>query len=554
MQQAVQRARNPNPGPVIAAATRAHSARVNFGVDWEPRGEVFRSSLRDFLAGPRPNKHTQPAGTESLRIDFVERRLPLRGFAASCLWHAAAVWLLVLPIWGFLPKVQPTLQPPQIELTWYTTPKDLPRLLLPASPRKPARATRKPKLATTTAPRPPAEAYHPRQTILSVPVRATHPRQTLIQPDAPAEPPKMAPALPNIVQWTASEPAKLQMQLSQTTAAPRPTHRDVGSAPAPEIAIREDKQTPSIAAQEPMPKLGMPESASTAIAAKRRAKDSETAAAPAPDVEAVPKDDADLHRLIALSATPALPAPKVTIPKGNLAAKISMSPEGRKKGASSSATHGIQAIAAESPTKGSRSLPASISISDGKTAPTSGKPHPTGTLRRELAIRTFSRTDAQSLRPSGPAQINMAKINRRLPPEAILAGKQVYTMHVSMPNLTSASGSWILNFAELDSGDELPLQRKAALSGPEPVLKVDPKYPPELIREHIHGEVVLYAIIRANGSVDSIRVMRSLDPRLDHDAAAALAQWKFRPGTRAGVPVDVEAVVHIPFNYQVPEQ
>ncbi len=29
---------------------------------------------------------------------------------------------------------------------------------------------------------------------------------------------------------------------------------------------------------------------------------------------------------------------------------------------------------------------------------------------------------------------------------------QVYTLHVNMPNLTSASGSWILNFAEMDTG------------------------------------------------------------------------------------------------------
>jgi TonB family protein len=65
---------------------------------------------------------------------------------------------------------------------------------------------------------------------------------------------------------------------------------------------------------------------------------------------------------------------------------------------------------------------------------------------------------------------------------------------------------------------------------------------------------VLYAIIRKNGSVDSIRVMRSVDPQLDRDAANALAQWKFRPGTRAGVPVDIEAVVHIPFNYAIPAQ
>jgi hypothetical protein len=27
----------------------------------------------------------------------------------------------------------------------------------------------------------------------------------------------------------------------------------------------------------------------------------------------------------------------------------------------------------------------------------------------------------------------------------------------------------------------------------------------------------------------------------------ALTQWKFRPATRQGMPVDLEAIVHIPF-------
>ncbi len=46
--------------------------------------------------------------------------------------------------------------------------------------------------------------------------------------------------------------------------------------------------------------------------------------------------------------------------------------------------------------------------------------------------------------------------------------------------------------------------------------------------------------------------MRSLDPRLDKNAMAALARWKFLPGKRAGVPVDIEAVVRIPFEFKNP--
>lgn len=201
---------------------------------------------------------------------------------------------------------------------------------------------------------------------------------------------------------------------------------------------------------------------------------------------------------------------------------------------------------------GAGRLPAAISVSGGNID--TQRMHPSRTLRNELGLTPFSRAEAANLRPTAPVRMDIAHLNPSLPPETIFSGKQIYTMDVSLPNVTSASGSWILNFAQLDSGDGSRIRPSGKLSGPTPIVKVDPKYPPKLIREHVQGEVVLYAIIRKNGSVDSIHVMRGLDPTLDRDAAAALAQWKFRPGSRAGVPVDIEAVVHIPFNYQAPSQ
>jgi TonB family protein len=141
-----------------------------------------------------------------------------------------------------------------------------------------------------------------------------------------------------------------------------------------------------------------------------------------------------------------------------------------------------------------------------------------------------------------------------LAPQDVLGAKRVYTLHVNMPNLTSATGSWILNFAELretDSGASLKPDA-SDLAGPAPLKKVDPKYPPELRSAHVDGEVVLYAIIRKDGSVDSIQLVKSIDPRLDANAMEALAQWKFRPAEKQGRPVDLEAVVYIPFRSRAP--
>jgi len=118
-----------------------------------------------------------------------------------------------------------------------------------------------------------------------------------------------------------------------------------------------------------------------------------------------------------------------------------------------------------------------------------------------------------------------------------------------MPNLNSATGSWILNFSEMRTAPSGPQTGAAEeVAEPSPLRKVDPKYPPTAMAEHIEGEVILYAVIRRDGSVDSIQLVKGIDPQLDGNAMRALAQWKFRPAERNGEPVDLEAIVHIPFH------
>jgi len=142
-----------------------------------------------------------------------------------------------------------------------------------------------------------------------------------------------------------------------------------------------------------------------------------------------------------------------------------------------------------------------------------------------------------------------------VPPEKLLGSKRIYTLHVNLPNLTSASGSWVLNFAELDEMDAGPYPRAAEsdLAGPVPLRKVDPKYPPELRTAHVEGEVILYAIIRKDGTVDSIQLVHGVDSHLDANAMEALAQWKFQAAEKRGEAIDSEAVVHIPCRSHAPQ-
>jgi len=148
---------------------------------------------------------------------------------------------------------------------------------------------------------------------------------------------------------------------------------------------------------------------------------------------------------------------------------------------------------------------------------------------------------------------NFAALAPDAKPEAIFARRRVYSMNVNMPNLNSATGSWILNFAEMRTAPTGPASTSSGeVAEPLPLRKVDPKYPPNAIAENIEGEVILYAVIRQDGTVDSIQLVKGVDPQLDGNAMRALAQWKFHPALRNGEPVDLEAIVHIPF--RLPER
>ena len=124
----------------------------------------------------------------------------------------------------------------------------------------------------------------------------------------------------------------------------------------------------------------------------------------------------------------------------------------------------------------------------------------------------------------------------------IFGAKKFYAMTLNMPNLNSAGGSWVIRFAELN-----PNEAKGDLTAPEATRKVDPAYPLELMRRNVQGTVTLYAVIRNDGSVSDVRVLRGVDDQLDQYARTALAHWHFRPATKNGAPVDLEAVVMIPF-------
>ncbi len=181
-------------------------------------------------------------------------------------------------------------------------------------------------------------------------------------------------------------------------------------------------------------------------------------------------------------------------------------------------------------------------------------------LRDELRTLIMSR-NARDL--GGPPLLRPEPADVPPPddPDILFMDRDVFALAINMPNITSQAGSWIIRFAERvkdEKKDKHPPEQepppKEPLSAPAARLKVDPKYIRSAVNEHIEGTVTLFAVIDTEGQVDAVRVMKGLDERLDQSAVAALSQWKFHPATRSGVPVEVDAVIEVPFRLLSPER
>jgi TonB family protein len=84
---------------------------------------------------------------------------------------------------------------------------------------------------------------------------------------------------------------------------------------------------------------------------------------------------------------------------------------------------------------------------------------------------------------------------------------------------------------------------------PRVIKEVRPNYTADAMRAKVQGIVVLECIVRPDGSVTDVSVIRSLDSTfgLDQEAIKAAKQWRFQPGTRMGEPVPVLISIELTF-------
>jgi len=85
---------------------------------------------------------------------------------------------------------------------------------------------------------------------------------------------------------------------------------------------------------------------------------------------------------------------------------------------------------------------------------------------------------------------------------------------------------------------------------PEEIDRVVPRYPMAARAANVGGRVVIRGIVRKDGTIDNVEVIKDLPYGLGDAARQAVEQWKFRPATYRGEPIDVYYTVTVNFRLQ----
>jgi TonB family protein len=577
------------PGPLQLAETELPAPELILLIAPEPWSRVFLRNLRDlFRQRELTPLHLESAPATFWADVFVDRRLPWHRFLQSGAYHVLALAL----IWAgsrflaFRPHSAAHPDFTHADVVYYAPSEHLPPL-----------DTRRSASAHTRN----ADPEHSAQPIISVPPEANNRSQTIVTP--PNIQMRRDVALPNVVSLMmieklpgsqrmpigpapavpASEISRLAPQVERSVIAPPPDLQAASQktlqqapqtaviAPPPAVDARSTRRLGDLnighsSVIAPAPQLSLDEQHAlpgrSSNALRSPQGRSPQVIAPPPSLAASGRSGGGM---IALSLHPAVGAPPDP-PAGNRRGNFAASPDGHH-GAS-----GAPGSTGASPANGSGSggasgrksnddLPSGLYVGKANTttSPVAGDPAPKNSSAYSVNPNLIAgmrppRLPARSLEPE--SETKLSDVER-----AVFGNRKFYSLSLNMPNLNSAGGSWIIRFAAMktDSAAGNPSARVASsgepasgkpaddLSAPVATRKVDPAYPLELMRQNVGGNVILYAVIHADGTVGSVRVLRSVDERIDRFATEAIAKWQFQPAMKNGSPVDVEATFWIPF-------
>ena len=536
----------------------------------------------------------------SLRI---ESRRVRRGFsfgASVCLHASAVAWVVVGPV--LLPDQTPLfdreIRPNTQRIIWYSLRDQLPAISPAEKPKLPqppralhpfsqplvagARDTNRPQLIWTPAPELNKPQLVPSPNLVALAPARPQPRP-FVPPQEPEKRalPSILPAAPEVKAAMANvsnllpppQAARKTFVPPVEVHQPQPVPVNVPAAPELQVAMANRATTSNLlpplqparktfippveATHQPQPvdinlptapkvqQAAAPEAQALPVPMARPLKafvapqpKAPTNAPPTPslvDAPQVSQAKRPSEASLAIASLVPTSTPEIPIPKASQQAGFSAGPQLRITGGEDAAQPGQLVIPGllsrnNSPSGRDDPPPALVAI----MAP------PTSLTNLGAAARTVKPSEP----PPDVEVINAVRIAK--PPDPRLEGRTVYSIAIQMPNITSFSGSWTVWFAGRDPAASG--QVEMLLKPPVPLRKVDPKYVPAAVDDRIEGKVRLAAVIRKNGRVDTVELVRGLDNRLDRSAAEALGKWEFEPAQLNGVPIELDAVFDIPFH------
>jgi TonB family protein len=542
--------------------TEAPSPDLHLIVAHEPWFREFFRNLNDLIHPPQKFAVSAERTADFWPDVFVEYPLPWRRFLESGGGHVLAIAIIWAATRFIALHPQVVAQPAfnRSNVVVYAPSEYLP----PLDTRRKASAHPQkadPELAKQPIISLPPEADNHSQTIVTPPnVRLKHDialPNTVAWADQPRLPVAPAPLVP------ASQVSRLAPQVDRSVIAPPPTVQDnprSQTMQAPQTAVI--APPPSFDADSrsrvsdinigkstviaPAPQLSL-DAQHSAFAGRSAAMKGRSPQVIAPPPAVGASGGSRRGNMVALNLHPVVGAPPDS-GSGNRRGSFAATPNGHAgaSGTPGGSTEVSTGNGTAGANKTNSNLPSGLYVGKSPNASSSvaGNRAPANTVNPNLLANARPPRISRSTQPDSDLQLTEAE-------RAVFGGRKVHSLALNMPNLNSGGGSWIIRFAAMEGAGQPPHADSASandLSSPVATRKVDPAYPLELMKQNIGGTVILYAVIHADGTVGGVRILRSVDDRLDHYASDAIAKWHFQPATKNGTAVDVEATFWIPFH------
>lgn len=475
---------------------------------------------------------------EASPLEFLSQsrmyRLKSRSFVLSVLFHGAVVAALLLQ--KNLPGAQAAtgqpiyetlIKPQEKKLIWYHFKKDLPNIDSSTTHVKEGPNTgkiRSPRLIIAQSKHGSKKEFVWQDTPVELPDRVKAPNLISLHPpkvvEAKTLPPPAAPAAPPHKEFVAPPPTAPKPEPTQIAALPLPSAPYAGANPQIAVSAPSLLEGPQMKVYKPF--VAPPgQNGGTGTGRTNGAGTDPNAPLDAPPV-----------------GTPG----KLNMAAINLDSVIGGAtlPPGRRPG-DFSAGPNVGEPSAERSGRGTAMVPG-LTTRGGNTT---GDSSPDPALDPSIPRHEVNYREVMTHAMGSSFSVPLWPGARRIPPslDLLFGNRPVYTMILPAPRMPQYAGDWVLWFSELKPS-ETTVQIHSPLPEKKIVLDAGPA-----TTAWAGGEidVRINLIIDATGHVQSLKIAKVPAELSAQVAIDDVRSWLFKPATRNGVPIPVEAVLDIPF-------